>query len=188
MVLGAGWAKQLNRQRPYLDLEVERIVANKQGDVFTADARVASYFSSEPEDATASVFLEWFSRLKPIGRWRFRQSLRASYTTHINRTFNDLLELGDRYGVRGFRPDSLAGFQRLGFSAETTFFTKWKLLGFKFAPIVFADLAFLDVGNKGLFYSVPYSGIGAGMRTRNENLTFGTIELRFTYFPKVVED
>ena len=32
--------------------------------------------------------------------------------------------------------------------------------------------------------SVWYSAIGAGVRTRNENLVFGTIELRGFYFPR----
>jgi hypothetical protein len=28
--------------------------------------------------------------------------------------------------------------------------------------------------------------LGAGLRTRNENFVFGTIELRFIYFPRTV--
>jgi hypothetical protein len=30
-----------------------------------------------------------------------------------------------------------------------------------------------------------YSSIGSGMRIRNENLIFGTIELRAFYFPRI---
>ena len=33
-----------------------------------------------------------------------------------------------------------------------------------------------------------YYALGSGVRTRNENLIFGTIELRLYYFPRVTED
>ena len=39
-----------------------------------------------------------------------------------------------------------------------------------------------------LFYDAPFFGLGTGIRTRNENLIFGTIELKFIYYPRTVED
>jgi hypothetical protein len=33
-----------------------------------------------------------------------------------------------------------------------------------------------------------YSAVGGGVRTRNENLIFGTIELRGIYFPRISGD
>ena len=42
--------------------------------------------------------------------------------------------------------------------------------------------------SKSIFSEKPYFGFGGGVRTRNENLVFGTIELRFVYFPRVVQD
>jgi hypothetical protein len=61
-------------------------------------------------------------------------------------------------------------------------------LGFKFAPFIFTDAVILAKDNEELLWKAPYYGIGGGLRTRNENLIFGTIELRMFYFPRVAED
>jgi hypothetical protein len=57
------------------------------------------------------------------------------------------------------------------------------LLGFKFAPFVFGDLSLLTPQNESINKSNLFSGLGAGIRARNENLVFNTIELRLVYFP-----
>jgi hypothetical protein len=41
---------------------------------------------------------------------------------------------------------------------------------------------------KPLFKDDPYFGMGGGFRSRNENLVFGTMEVRFTYYPRTVQD
>src|SRR4029079_15811703 len=65
---------------------------------------------------------------------------------------------------------------------ETIFFLKLKVLGFKFAPIATADMVFLTSEREKSLHSGFYSGFGGGIRTRNENVLLGTIELRFMYF------
>jgi hypothetical protein len=120
-------------------------------------------------------------------RAKVRQSLDATYTTILNQKIVPLLKIGNDWGIEGFRADSLLGVQRLALTSETVVFPNWKLIGFKFAPIAYAQLAFLPPKGKNLFYDKPIAGIGAGLRTRNENLIFGTIEARVTYFPRVVE-
>jgi hypothetical protein len=67
-------------------------------------------------------------------------------------------------------------------------YSPWKILGFRLAPILFADVATIAPRNKKVFYDKPFVGIGSGIRTRNENLVFGTIELKFFYYPRIVED
>ena len=61
------------------------------------------------------------------------------------------------------------------------------MLGFKFAPFASADLAHFIPEHNNTSNSGFYSGFGGGIRTRNENLLFGTIELRFMYFPRKTE-
>jgi hypothetical protein len=48
---------------------------------------------------------------------------------------------------------------------------------------VFGDLSLLTPQNQPFSKSGLYDGVGAGIRTRNENLIFNTIELRMVYFP-----
>jgi len=62
-----------------------------------------------------------------------------------------------------------------------------KFWGFRFAPFAFGDLCLLQPVNKTFRESEWYSALGAGVRTRNENLVFGTIEMRGFYFPRTVQ-
>jgi len=52
------------------------------------------------------------------------------------------------------------------------------------APFLFGDMSMLTPQGHPYTKSTLYSAIGGGVRTRNENLGFGTIELRGYYFPR----
>jgi hypothetical protein len=62
-------------------------------------------------------------------------------------------------------------------------FTPGSLLGFRFAPFSSIDMVAVNciqcATNNDLYW-----GFSAGLRTRNENLIFGTMEAKFTYVPK----
>ena len=58
------------------------------------------------------------------------------------------------------------------------------LLGFRFAGVAYLEIASLAGDKQGLLNTAPYYSIGAGIRTRNENLSFGTMEAKFQYFPR----
>ena len=60
--------------------------------------------------------------------------------------------------------------------------------GFHFAPFVFADMAMIAPQHAELMNQKPYFGLGGGVRTRNENLIFGTVELRMFYFPRIPQE
>ena len=53
-------------------------------------------------------------------------------------------------------------------------------MGFRMAAFTFFDFGFL----RGLpFAGNPHMGLGAGIRLRNENLAFNTIQFRMAYYP-----
>jgi hypothetical protein len=183
-----GWTKQLDKKRMYASVGITKKVVTDRGDFFEGNIQAGTFFNGGPEDATLLFSFNWFSRLRYEAKYMVRQYLKATYTVLLNHSINPLLEIGNEFGVQGFKTDSLGGLSRLGLSSETVFFTNWKFLGFRFAPIAYADLAFLQPPGKNLLYDKPYIGLGTGVRTRNENLIFGTIELRITYYPIVVED
>jgi hypothetical protein len=69
-----------------------------------------------------------------------------------------------------------------------TLFTPWVLLGFHIAPLAFVDVAFIAPKGNTVFYDKPFMGLGGGLRTRNENFVFGTIELKCYYYPRQYEN
>ena len=117
-----------------------------------------------------------------------RRSIDLDFTYVFNQKTNTLLDINNSFGIDGFVADSVLGTKRLHGRYEMIIYTNWKVLGFKMAPIVFSDLAFIAPKGELIFYDKPYFGLGTGIRTRNENLVFGTIELKFFYYPRVVED
>jgi hypothetical protein len=71
--------------------------------------------------------------------------------------------------------------------SETSFFINYKLFGFKFAPFAFGDVSLLSPEHRSFDRSSLYHGLGAGIRARNENLVFNTIEFRMAWFPRKTE-
>ncbi len=185
----AGWVSQLNLSRMYVGTEIEKSIANKKGDFYQYSFRTEAFrYRDEFQDINMLLSASITTRLYVHKRIKIRQYFRAGYTHIFKHTINPLLMIDNEFGIDGLLADSLKSVQRLGFHTETVIYTNWKLLGFRFAPIAFADIAFLPKQvQQHLFYDKPYYGLGLGVRTRNENLVFGTIEARCTFFPRVVD-
>jgi len=122
-----------------------------------------------------------------MGKMIVRHQTLLGYAALINQTVKRGMDIRDGNGIMGFMTDSLVGFQRVTISEETTLFTPWKVLGFHIAPMTRVDMALIKI-SKGLFQTQNFfSGFSLGMRARNENLIFNTIEARLFYYPKTVE-
>jgi hypothetical protein len=186
----AGSVKQLGQTRPYEGVDYNRSIVHKRGDFREVSLRAGGFKNKgELQDVTllasASVYSKLFTLRKKYG---IRQSARLSYTTILNPTVSLPLRIDNEFGVKKLFSDSLVGTQRLSLQLETVMFTKPTLLGFHFAPFIFTDIAMIARKTETLFKQKPYYGLGGGIRTRNENLIFGTIELRMFYFPRVTDE
>lgn len=185
-----GQTKQMGLVRPYAGAEIEKSVFHKSGDFMQYAVRVGGYQrDNELQDVVMLASANLFSRLMLWKGLKIRQSIGASYTTILNRNASLPLRIDNELGIDRFRSDSTTwGTQRLSMHLETVVYIRPTLLGFNFAPFAFADLAMIAPEREVLIKQKPYFGLGGGVRTRNENLIFGTIELRMFYFPRVTED
>ncbi len=98
------------------------------------------------------------------------------------------LRIDNYYGLRGFLSDSASGGRRLSMQLETAFYLKYKLLGFQFAPFPYIDMSLLTPEHADFSNSTFHTSLGGGVRARNENLIFETIEMRAYYFPEAPND
>ncbi len=189
MSILAGWQNLLNLKRPYVGFDAEKSFVHSGGNFYTLLFRAGGFpYKGQWEDATLLLSGKLFSRLKTYRKFLLRQSADLDFTYVFNQRTNTLLDVNYTYGLEGFRADSLLGTKRLHARYELVAYSPWSILGFRLAPILFADVAMIAPRNKTLFYDKPYLGLGTGVRTRNENLVFGTIELKFFYYPRIVED
>ena len=188
MSLILGFTRELGLERPYVGLEAEKSFVNRNNEFYTVGFRAGGYQKTNLEDAIVLLYGSLTSRLIPYGQLLIRQSFTVDYARVYNPRTSLPLDINNDFGLRYFRADSLLGTKRFHLNTETLVFTPLHIFGFRLAPFGFGEMALLSPDHKSIFYDKPYFGFGGGIRTRNENLVFGTIELRMVYFPRTVEN
>jgi hypothetical protein len=106
--------------------------------------------------------------------------MNASVAKQLNPLMDEPLFLESDYGLPGYHNDLVPGHFRTSFKMESVFFSPLSIAFFRFAPFVFGNLAYFKTAYSGK--TVPM--VGGGIRSRNESLVLGTIELKGTYFLK----
>jgi hypothetical protein len=183
-----GLEKESGLNRPYLGGEFYHNKILKHGTILTYAVKAGNYWYRRGiEDGLFSLNFKRYSRIRQKGNIIFRNQFEAGYAILFNQHLKRGVNVRDLNGIVGFKPDSLVGTQRITLSQETIGFTPWKILGFRLAPIARVDVALIKVST-GMFRSRNFfTGFSLGIRARNENLIFNTIEARLFYYPEIVE-
>lgn len=186
----AGWTNTQNRLRGYYGVEFDASSYSRRDFFSDYTARVGGYRGANSwEDINLLLSVRHFTKLLKISKqWLNRNFVSVSYSRLFNQQLSEPIKLQSEFGLPFFRSDSINTLEfssRATFKLETVFFNLHKVLGFRFAPFAFGELSIL----KPVIYvedrSEFYSAIGGGVRTRNENLVMGTVELRCYYFPRI---
>ena len=183
-----GWTRQRGISRPYIGVEAEKAIVTRTGEYYNFGLRAGGYTNDGIEDATVLVSGKLTSRLIPRGEFLFRQSLAVDHTRVYRQRTSIPLDINNEFGLQYFRADSLWGTKRFHIQSETIAFTPWQLIGFRFALFGFGEMAMIAGDNHSIFRDKPFFSFGGGIRTRNENLIFGTVELRVIYYPRTIEN
>ena len=70
-------------------------------------------------------------------------------------------------------------------SIESVLFSPAKIYGFRIAWFAFGDLGYLFGSNQLFNQGKVISRIGLGVRLRNDNLVFNTLQIRFSFYPNL---
>ena len=182
-----GWSNRNNISRPYLGFDYQRNYFSNRKNYLNYTIRLGTYYNQYRfEDISLFTGLEYFTKLRKLGdsHWFIRHFLSGSITQLINTYLNEPLRLSSDYGIPQLNNPELKASTRVTFNAESVLYNTWKFVGFSFAPFTFTNITFLKP-IAGIFKSGDmYTAIGGGVRTRNENLVFGTIELKAFYYPR----
>ena len=131
--------------------------------------------------------VDHFTRLKQIStNWYKRFFIGGGITKQFSPVLEQPLFLKSQFGLPYFEYGGVAADFRATSKAEIVFYHTKKFMGFRIAPFAFGDMCLLKPTNESLVKSDLYSAVGGGFRIRNENLLFGTIEMRASYFPRIV--
>jgi len=182
--LTAGSENNEFKRRAYIGYEVSFGKSSQALGYFYFYGGLSAYLNKNvTEQGLLSLGMNYFSNLIYLGNARIRNFVYADYTRGFDRYSDEYLKFSNINGFTGFRNDSVNGTQRLSVSLESVLFSPVNLYGFRFAFFGFTDFSFLSGTNEILGKGYALSSIGLGVRVRNNNLVFKTLQVRIGYFP-----
>ncbi|MFY7964992.1 MAG: hypothetical protein ACOVO1_08855 [Chitinophagaceae bacterium] len=185
--LMGGWTNKQNLSRAYGGIDFSRKYFGSKGNYYNYTFRMGGFnYNNNFEDINILFNLEYFSRLKTFGRrWQLRSFTNFGITQQINPKLDQPLLLNSIYGLPEISNGTISAQTRITLKREIAIYSKWNILGCRFAPFIFSNGCFLIPTNENLRKGEFYSSLGGGLRARNEALIFGTVECRFNYFPRI---
>jgi hypothetical protein len=152
------------------------------------NAELGGYsYNNRLEQGAIKIKTQAISNLFYFNQVKLRHFLNASYTTGINRFSDEQVYLNSN-NIWGLESTYLFGIQKLSFNSELVAFSRIHIYNFKFIFFGFADMGMIGPKNETIFKQKLYSGVGLGLRIRNENLVFKTFQIRFAFYPSVPAD
>jgi len=174
------------KKRTYLGIDISSGILSNTLGYFYASAGLAAFVNNrETEQGLFLLKIKHFSNLFFAGRSRLRNFVSVNYTRGFDRYADEYLWFENENGLSGFRNDSVSGNQRLTVSLESVLFSPLNFYGFRFALFGFTDLSLLSGSNELIGNGNVLTGIGLGLRIRNDNLVFNTFQLRLGFFPNL---
>lgn len=184
----------ISKTRPYFGAEFTAGKYSRKEFYSFFNVRLGGFtYKGKWEDFELLASGDHFTKLHKIGnRWFRRFFFNGSFTKQFSNQLNQPLYLISNYGLPSFSvPKDSAylpptGDLRITTKTEIVFYHTKKYAGFGLAPFGFVDASLIKSKGAGFGKSDIYTGLGGGIRLRNENLLFGTIEARFSYFPRTL--
>jgi hypothetical protein len=175
-----------NDQSAYLGFKFEQFKLSKKDNYNHIIANIASsYINQSLQDFRFLASLEQFTKLKYMNNgYGYRQIINLSFTQTFKNKYNEALRINSIYGIPQLNREQINGGSRLSANWETVVYNTRPIWGFKSAPFVFGNLTYIRPVGDPLLKGDIYTALGSGLRVRNENLVFGTIELKGFYFPR----
>jgi hypothetical protein len=178
-----GLASQYGIERAYTGVKLMYSWVNKKGSIFRLDVQTGSFMrKSAFQDGVFNARMSYYTPAYRLRKYKVRTLVNGSYTTLFQRTLSGFTTIA-RNDLEGFTTPLAQGNQKFQLKVESTLYTPWSLLGFRLAPFVGADVVAIDCSECVTGSGTAYA-LSSGIRMRNENLIFGTIEFRLVYFPK----
>jgi hypothetical protein len=171
------------KQRTYLGTDISAGRSFPEVGYFYASFALASFINGrEMEQGIFYTHLNYFTNLLTVGKFRSRNFINIDYSRGIDRYTDEYLRFIENNGFTGFKNDSITGTQRFTVSLESVLFSPANYHGFRFAFFGFSDLGILSNSNNVLGNGFSLLSLGVGLRIRNDNLLFNTLQIRIAFF------
>jgi hypothetical protein len=170
-------------ERPYGALKFGYAVANRKGNFYRTTIQASTFLNDGSfEDVILHVNGTYVTRAMQLGRSKLRNYVSLTYSQINNPKTQPYMKIPNTI-IPGFSSDSVFAEKRFVTHLESQLYMPFQFVGFRFAPFLAVDIVALDCTVCASDQSVYY-GLSGGLRTRNENLIFGTMEIKITYIPQ----
>jgi hypothetical protein len=186
LVITTGSYSRENYAMPYLGIKLEsyKLLTNKNyrhGIISVG----SSYDDAQLQDVRFIASIEQINKLRYLeSGYKYRSIINLSFTQTLKNKFNEALLISSSYGIPQLNKERIYGGTRVTANWESVWYNSRSFFGFRTSPFAFGNITYLRTVGQSIKSGDIYSSIGSGMRVRNENLIFGTIELKGFYFPR----
>ncbi|TRZ75347.1 MAG: hypothetical protein D4R94_06905 [Chitinophagaceae bacterium] len=185
-VITAGTYSRERNALPYLGIQLESYKLLKNENFrHTILSAGSSYDDGQLQDLRFIVSLEQINKLRYLeSGFKYRSIINVSFTETLKNKFNEALLISSSYGIPQLNNERIYGGSRITANWESVWYNSKSFFGFRTSPFAFGNITYLRTVGQPIGDGDIYSSLGSGMRLRNENLIFGTIELKAFYFPR----
>lgn len=135
------------------------------------------------ENGIFRVGADYFTPLINLNQFKLRQFFDITFSQAIQPDEEYILNSESDLGIRGVRSYYLRATTKLNLRLETVLFTPVNLVEFRMALFGFFDYTLTENFRNDFFDTDHFLGMGGGIRLRNDNLAFSTIQIRLAYYP-----
>ncbi len=183
--LTAGYQQRNNAERLYVATRFSAGNYYSWGYMSSTLEYGTFFTASRAEQGMFRVGLNYYTELKGIGKWKYRQFVKPQATLGFRREPYDSLTLNNEDGIHGFNSPVLSGTSRLLLTSQTQFYAPWNVLGFRFGPFLTLTLGMLGNESSSFKNSRIYSKFGVGVLVKNDNLVMNTFQFSFAFYPDI---
>jgi hypothetical protein len=186
VVITSGNYRREQSSLPYLGIKLEnyKLLSNENYRHITLSAG-SSYADAQLQDIRFIASIEQINKLRYLeSGFKYRSIINVSFTQTLKNKFNEALLISSSYGIPQLNRERIYGGTRITANWESVWYNSRSFYGFRTSPFAFGNITYLRTVGQPIDNGDIYSSIGSGMRVRNENLIFGTIELKAFYFPR----
>lgn len=141
------------------------------------------YEESDYQNGILKLGIDYFTPLLTINQVKMRQFIDFTYSQALLPDEEYILNSQSDIGIRGLRGYYLRATSKVNIKLETVVFTPINFLEFRMAAFAFLDYTATRNIRNDFFDTDHFLGVGGGIRLRNDNLAFSTVQIRFGYYP-----
>lgn len=154
---------------------------------FGSDFEIGTFFNNgATEQGIIRARAIYFTKLRQVGSWYFRQFIKPEIAFGFNRTpiVKDQFNLSGNNGIVGFNSRVL-GTQKALLYLQTQSYAPGIWYGFRFSPFLNFTFGMIGDENLSLFKGRVYSKIGLGVLVSNDFLVFNQFQLSVAFYPTI---